>query len=121
VDYHSGNGSLAIHWNDPSVFFASLHMDLAVDYPFCAGFPDQVRCTCVRGAGCASAPRGTDVGPAAALATAFSLPTVAQLLAVEALAPSRAAVVLRSSCDHERVVRDCGLGRRGALARRAPK
>lgn len=45
VDYHSGNGSLAIHWSDPNIFFASLHMDPAVDYPFCAGFPDQV-CGC---------------------------------------------------------------------------
>ncbi len=42
VDYHSGNGSLAIHWDDPTVFFASLHMDPEVDYPYCAGFPDQV-------------------------------------------------------------------------------
>ena len=24
VDYHSGNGSLGIHWEDPSVFFGML-------------------------------------------------------------------------------------------------
>ncbi len=41
VDYHAGNGGMQIHWNDPSVLFASLHMNPEVDYPFCAGFADQ--------------------------------------------------------------------------------
>lgn len=42
VDYHSGNGTMAMFWDDPSVFFASLHGDLnAPEYPFHAGFEDQ--------------------------------------------------------------------------------
>lgn len=42
VDYHHGNGTMSIFWNDPSVFFASLHGDPNLDYPFNSGFSDQV-------------------------------------------------------------------------------
>jgi acetoin utilization deacetylase AcuC-like enzyme len=42
VDYHAGNGGMNIHWDDPTVLFASLHMSPDYDYPFCAGFADQV-------------------------------------------------------------------------------
>jgi len=42
VDFHSGNGTMAIFWNDPKVFFASLHGDPEFEYPFNAGFVDQV-------------------------------------------------------------------------------
>lgn len=47
VDYHHGNGTMSIFWNDPTVFFASLHGDPHQDYPFNCGFPDQVSiCLC---------------------------------------------------------------------------
>jgi len=42
VDYHSGNGTMAIFYNDPSVFFASIHGDPESDYPFNAGFSNQI-------------------------------------------------------------------------------
>ena len=44
VDYHHGNGTMSIFWNDPTVFFASIHGDPNLDYPFHSGFADQVSC-----------------------------------------------------------------------------
>jgi acetoin utilization deacetylase AcuC-like enzyme len=42
VDYHHGNGTMACFWNDPSVYFASLHADPeSPEYPFTSGFADQ--------------------------------------------------------------------------------
>ncbi len=41
VDYHHGNGTQDIFWDEPRVFFASLHADPAVDYPYYAGYPDE--------------------------------------------------------------------------------
>jgi len=45
VDFHHGNGTQALFWEDPSVFFASLHADPADDYPYFSGFASE------RGAG----------------------------------------------------------------------
>jgi acetoin utilization deacetylase AcuC-like enzyme len=42
VDYHAGNGTMSIFWNDPTVFFASLHGNPENEYPFNAGYADQV-------------------------------------------------------------------------------
>ncbi len=60
VDYHHGNGSQDIFWEDGEVFFASLHADPATDYPFFWGHADE------RGAGAGEGatlnlplPRGT--------------------------------------------------------------
>ncbi len=42
LDVHHGNGTQDIFWNDPGVFFASLHMDPAIEYPYHWGFEDEV-------------------------------------------------------------------------------
>lgn len=41
VDYHHGNGTQAIFWDDPTVFFASIHGDPNHEYPFTTGFAHQ--------------------------------------------------------------------------------
>jgi acetoin utilization deacetylase AcuC-like enzyme len=41
IDYHSGNGSLAIFYRRSDVFFVSLHASVDIDYPYNAGFDDQ--------------------------------------------------------------------------------
>jgi acetoin utilization deacetylase AcuC-like enzyme len=42
VDYHHGNGTMACFWDDPSVYFVSLHADPeSPEYPFNSGFADQ--------------------------------------------------------------------------------
>mmetsp|Transcript_23567 Transcript_23567/g.59784 ORF Transcript_23567/g.59784 Transcript_23567/m.59784 type:complete len:472 (-) Transcript_23567:242-1657(-) len=45
VDYHAGNGTISIFYEDPSVFVASLHAEPDTEYPFNSGFSQQ------RGAG----------------------------------------------------------------------
>ena len=45
IDYHHGNGTQDIFWEDGSVFYASVHADPASDYPFYWGHADE------RGAG----------------------------------------------------------------------
>lgn len=41
VDYHHGNGTQDIFLSDPDVFYVSLHVDPAVDYPYYMGFTDE--------------------------------------------------------------------------------
>eukprot|EP00977_Amphora_coffeiformis_P006049 scaffold1294_cov167-Amphora_coffeaeformis.AAC.30 len=41
VDYHAGNGTASIFYEDPSVLVVSLHCDPNHDYPFHHGFADQ--------------------------------------------------------------------------------
>jgi acetoin utilization deacetylase AcuC-like enzyme len=60
VDYHHGNGTQDIFWEDGRVFFASIHADPRMDYPFYWGHADE------RGAGAGEGttlnlplPRGT--------------------------------------------------------------
>jgi acetoin utilization deacetylase AcuC-like enzyme len=63
VDYHHGNGTQAIFYNRPDVFFASLHGDPRTDYPFFLGHADETGTAA--GAGCnlnLPLPRGTDYG-----------------------------------------------------------
>ncbi len=45
IDYHHGNGTQAIFYEDPAVFYASLHADPSNDYPYYWGFAGE------RGAG----------------------------------------------------------------------
>jgi acetoin utilization deacetylase AcuC-like enzyme len=45
IDYHHGNGTQAIFYDDPEVLFCSLHADPDYDYPFYWGAADE------RGAG----------------------------------------------------------------------
>lgn len=42
VDYHAGNGTIGIFWNDPDVFVASIHAHPDIEYPYSCGFSDQV-------------------------------------------------------------------------------
>src|SRR5262249_17849000 len=47
VDAHHGNGTQAIFWNDPSVFYASVHVDPAAGwFPHTVGYGDEVGETC---------------------------------------------------------------------------
>lgn len=41
IDYHHGNGTQDIFWNDADVFVTSLHADPAVDYPFYSGYATE--------------------------------------------------------------------------------
>ena len=74
IDYHHGNGTQDIFYEDPDIFFVSIHADPATDYPFYWGHEDE----CGAGAGTGSTlnlplPRGTDIGGYnQALETAFS-------------------------------------------------
>ncbi|MBS3961222.1 MAG: histone deacetylase family protein [Sandarakinorhabdus sp.] len=42
IDYHHGNGTQDIFYDDGSVFFASIHADPATDYPYFWGHADEV-------------------------------------------------------------------------------
>ena len=42
VDYHHGNGTQAIFYDRPDVFFASIHGDPRTEYPFYLGHADEV-------------------------------------------------------------------------------
>lgn len=41
VDYHHGNGTQAIFYDRPDVFFASIHGDPRTEYPFFLGHADE--------------------------------------------------------------------------------
>ncbi|MDO9087696.1 MAG: histone deacetylase family protein [Anaerolineaceae bacterium] len=41
IDYHHGNGTQDIFWDDPDVFFISLHADPVDEYPFFSGYADE--------------------------------------------------------------------------------
>ncbi len=41
IDYHHGNGTQDIFWEDGGVFYASIHADPATDYPFFWGHADE--------------------------------------------------------------------------------
>lgn len=41
IDYHHGNGTQAIFYDRPDVFFASLHGDPRTEYPFFLGHADE--------------------------------------------------------------------------------
>ena len=41
IDYHHGNGTQEIFWNDSQVLYASLHIDPAYDYPFFSGYANE--------------------------------------------------------------------------------
>ena len=74
IDYHHGNGTQDIFYEDGNVFFASIHADPSTDYPFYWGHADE------RGAGAGAGttlnlplPRGTALGTyAPALDTALA-------------------------------------------------
>jgi len=41
IDYHHGNGTQEIVWDDPDILFVSLHADPTQDYPHYAGFASE--------------------------------------------------------------------------------
>jgi acetoin utilization deacetylase AcuC-like enzyme len=41
VDYHHGNGTQAIFYENPDVAYGSLHIDPRTAYPFFAGYADE--------------------------------------------------------------------------------
>lgn len=42
IDYHHGNGTQAAFFAEPDVWYGSLHIDPDTDYPFFAGYADEV-------------------------------------------------------------------------------
>lgn len=42
IDYHHGNGTQTIFYDRADVFFCSLHADPADEYPYYAGYPDEM-------------------------------------------------------------------------------
>jgi acetoin utilization deacetylase AcuC-like enzyme len=61
VDYHHGNGTQAIFYERPDVFFASLHGDPRTEYPFFLGHADETGAGAGLGANLnLPLPRGTD-------------------------------------------------------------
>jgi acetoin utilization deacetylase AcuC-like enzyme len=41
IDYHHGNGTQAIFWDDPRVLYASLHIDPNLDFPYFNGYSHE--------------------------------------------------------------------------------
>jgi len=52
IDYHHGNGTQAVFYEDPEVWYGSLHVDPDIDYPFYAGYADEVGEGAGRGTNC---------------------------------------------------------------------
>ena len=61
VDYHHGNGTQAIFYQRPDVFFASIHGDPRTEYPFFLGYADETGAGAGQGATFnLPLPRGSD-------------------------------------------------------------
>ena len=61
IDYHHGNGTQAIFYDRPDVFFASIHGDPRTEYPFFLGHADETGAGAGEGANLnLPLPRGTD-------------------------------------------------------------
>lgn len=61
VDYHHGNGTQAIFYDRPDVYFASIHGDPRTEYPFYLGHADETGTGAGLGANLnLPLPRGTD-------------------------------------------------------------
>jgi acetoin utilization deacetylase AcuC-like enzyme len=74
VDYHHGNGTQAIFYDRPDVYFASIHGDPRTEYPFYLGHADETGAGAGLGANLnLPLPRGTDYATwAKALETALA-------------------------------------------------
>jgi acetoin utilization deacetylase AcuC-like enzyme len=74
VDYHHGNGTQAIFYDRPDVYFASIHGDPRTEYPFYLGHADEAGAGAGLGANLnLPLPRGTDYATwAQALETALA-------------------------------------------------
>jgi len=61
VDYHHGNGTQAIFYDRPDVFYASIHGDPRTEFPFFLGYADEMGAGAGLGANLnIPLPRGTD-------------------------------------------------------------
>ncbi len=78
VDYHHGNGTQAIFYDRPDVFFASIHGDPRTEFPFFLGYADEQGAGAGLGANLnLPLPRGTDYA-AWALAIETALAAIAR-------------------------------------------
>jgi len=60
IDYHHGNGTQAIFYDRPDVFFTSIHGDPHTEYPFYLGYADELGVGAGHGFNCNfPLPRGT--------------------------------------------------------------
>ena len=50
IDYHHGNGTQEIFWNNPNVLTISIHADPAEEYPYFSGFADETGSEDAKGA-----------------------------------------------------------------------
>lgn len=41
IDYHHGNGTQAVFWDEPRVLYASLHIDPRYDFPYFTGYAHE--------------------------------------------------------------------------------
>jgi len=65
VDYHAGNGTVGIFWEDPRVFVASIHGDPDIEYPYTCGVAPPVAAPTLRAHASASAPPSAPAPPPA--------------------------------------------------------
>jgi acetoin utilization deacetylase AcuC-like enzyme len=61
TDYHHGNGTQAVFYSDPDVWYGSVHVDPAFDYPFYAGYADETGAGAGKGRNC-NVPLPPEVG-----------------------------------------------------------
>ena len=60
IDYHCGNGTMGIFWENPDVLVCSIHAHPDIEYPYTTGFEDQIGGNAARGATmCIPLPQGT--------------------------------------------------------------
>ena len=60
IDYHCGNGTMGIFWENPDILVCSIHAHPDIEYPYTTGFEDQVGGNAGRGATmCIPLPQGT--------------------------------------------------------------
>ena len=88
LDYHHGNGTQALFYERADVFFCSLHADPADEYPYYAGYPDEM------GAGEGEGATLNVALPADTEATAYWRALNWALAAVDAVAPDALIVSL---------------------------
>lgn len=60
VDYHCGNGTMGIFWDDPNVLVCTIHANPDIEYPYTTGFEEQVGGDAAIGSTmCVPLPQGT--------------------------------------------------------------
>jgi hypothetical protein len=80
VDYHCGNGTIGVFWNDPSVYVCSIHADPDLEYPYTCGFADQVHSNRTFGFAFVTSLRLMEGNPPCKCLRAFFLPNESKLM-----------------------------------------